>query len=823
MVLAGTDLQAVRLCRRRRRRHLPRVRLHPRAHGGVRSVTRRLLVEADGGSRGNPGVAAGGAVVIDDASGDGPQRARRLRRDRQQQRRRVQRADRRPGERPRARPGGIRARADGLEARRGADVRAVEDQAPRHAGARTQGSGAHRGPGRLVRMGAAALQQASGCRGQRVHGSPARASAGTSTVDRSDRARPGSSSAGRGDVAVAVLSMPTASSGSARTIAASAFADWVAGIEAAAPGALGLERHAALVRRAPRAPACASHAATTCGCATRSCATRRWSLRRTPLRAATGVGRRSVRRARPTPRRRCSSSTRRRSRPGRAARRASTTPCAEFARQRAAIERLHRSGPTAAAHRRRICGCARRGGAARRGPAVGRPRRTTRSSRTCSASGRRRAASPPSSRTPARARPRSAGRPGGEPRLPAEAAAQSSTAPAILVESTSRWELARVPASGHRAPPGVQEAFAAAVGQRLVVARGVGARRPLPAGLCPGRGRDRPLGVIRWRSAAAAASAAECGSGRPRLAARDRGRRTARAAGAGRDGRRPRAGRCRARQGPLRRHRRDAAPSRRGRRPRSPCSARCTARPPATAVGSVPRLRRTFPRAMALVDDAARTGENGGVGRPLAGAQLASAVGRAGTTRSRARARSRHPASTRRARAAWARDRGRFTRNFVVQGTAAEWALAWMADLRGRLAALPAVAAVGCRSPLRSGVLHGGRTWRSSSTTRSSSTHRPSTPRRPRRRSAMPPRRRHGSCSAISRSTSRSICASPRRRRRTDEPVGARRVPADAQIPGLDSRREWVGWTVASLAVRRAAPRNVRAPQGRAVGNTHPE
>jgi DNA polymerase-1 len=40
----------------------------------------------------------------------------------------------------------------------------------------------------------------------------------------------------------------------------------------------------------------------------------------------------------------------------------------------------------------------------------------------------------------------------------------------------------------------------------------------------------------------------------------------------------------------------------------------------------------------------------------------------------------------------WARDRGRFTRNFVVQGTAAEWALAWMADLRGRLAAMPAVA-----------------------------------------------------------------------------------------------------------------------------------
>ena len=46
----------------------------------------------------------------------------------------------------------------------------------------------------------------------------------------------------------------------------------------------------------------------------------------------------------------------------------------------------------------------------------------------------------------------------------------------------------------------------------------------------------------------------------------------------------------------------------------------------------------------------------------------------------------------------WARDRGRFTRNFVVQGTAAEWALAWLADLRTRLAALPPVRASGCRA-----------------------------------------------------------------------------------------------------------------------------
>ena len=35
-----------------------------------------------------------------------------------------------------------------------------------------------------------------------------------------------------------------------------------------------------------------------------------------------------------------------------------------------------------------------------------------------------------------------------------------------------------------------------------------------------------------------------------------------------------------------------------------------------------------------------------------------------------------------------ARDWGRFTRNFVVQASAAEWALCWMADLRNRLTAL---------------------------------------------------------------------------------------------------------------------------------------
>src|SRR5699024_7019121 len=36
-------------------------------------------------------------------------------------------------------------------------------------------------------------------------------------------------------------------------------------------------------------------------------------------------------------------------------------------------------------------------------------------------------------------------------------------------------------------------------------------------------------------------------------------------------------------------------------------------------------------------------------------------------------------------------DQGRFTRNFAGQGTAAEWARAWLSDLRQRLAGLPAI------------------------------------------------------------------------------------------------------------------------------------
>ena len=104
----------------------------------------------------------------------------------------------------------------------------------------------------------------------------------------------------------------------------------------------------------------------------------------------------------------------------------------------------------------------------------------------------------------------------------------------------------------------------------------------------------------------------------------------------------------------------------------------------------VPRLRQNFPAAMHLVDSAAEAGRQGGVvstwlGRtsppPGEGWQrLQRAANRFDAT----------GADEQRARRA-AGDQGRFTRNFVVQGTAAEWALAWLADLRLRLERLPEI------------------------------------------------------------------------------------------------------------------------------------
>lgn len=104
----------------------------------------------------------------------------------------------------------------------------------------------------------------------------------------------------------------------------------------------------------------------------------------------------------------------------------------------------------------------------------------------------------------------------------------------------------------------------------------------------------------------------------------------------------------------------------------------------------VPRLRLIYPRAMQLVDDAARAGEDGGVVSTWLGRTSPPPSGQWSAAQSRATEAEASGADETRARR-WARDRGRFTRNFVVQGTAAEWALSWLADLRGRLHALPEV------------------------------------------------------------------------------------------------------------------------------------
>ena len=98
----------------------------------------------------------------------------------------------------------------------------------------------------------------------------------------------------------------------------------------------------------------------------------------------------------------------------------------------------------------------------------------------------------------------------------------------------------------------------------------------------------------------------------------------------------------------------------------------------------LPRLTRRYPRAVGLVEDAARAGERGevvhtllGRGSPLPSAEWAERAVDLGEAPDGDAA----PRDADRRRRAW----GRFTRNFVVQGTAAEWALCWMADLRNRL------------------------------------------------------------------------------------------------------------------------------------------
>jgi DNA polymerase I len=97
----------------------------------------------------------------------------------------------------------------------------------------------------------------------------------------------------------------------------------------------------------------------------------------------------------------------------------------------------------------------------------------------------------------------------------------------------------------------------------------------------------------------------------------------------------------------------------------------------------MPRLARRYPRAIGLVEEAARAGERGEVVHTLLGRGSPRRGAGAGNQEAPGEPPDAgEPAADRdRRRRAW----GRFTRNFVVQGTGAEWALCWLADLRNRL------------------------------------------------------------------------------------------------------------------------------------------
>ncbi|MBX7444681.1 MULTISPECIES: bifunctional 3'-5' exonuclease/DNA polymerase [unclassified Arthrobacter] len=95
----------------------------------------------------------------------------------------------------------------------------------------------------------------------------------------------------------------------------------------------------------------------------------------------------------------------------------------------------------------------------------------------------------------------------------------------------------------------------------------------------------------------------------------------------------------------------------------------------------MPQLARTYPRAVDFVERAARAGESG--------ATVTTRLGRSTPPPSELWFRSQRSATAEEQRRAEsiARSRGRFTRNFVVQGSAADWAACWLAELRRRLRA----------------------------------------------------------------------------------------------------------------------------------------
>jgi DNA polymerase I len=106
-------------------------------------------------------------------------------------------------------------------------------------------------------------------------------------------------------------------------------------------------------------------------------------------------------------------------------------------------------------------------------------------------------------------------------------------------------------------------------------------------------------------------------------------------------------------------------------------------------------LRRRFPLAVAYVDDAARAGEEGRLvrtwlGRTSPRAAGAEDEGEAGIPQESGDVPSGDGESTPGYASSNSRARGRFTRNFVVQGSAADWALLMLAALRRATAGMRA-------------------------------------------------------------------------------------------------------------------------------------
>lgn len=114
-------------------------------------------------------------------------------------------------------------------------------------------------------------------------------------------------------------------------------------------------------------------------------------------------------------------------------------------------------------------------------------------------------------------------------------------------------------------------------------------------------------------------------------------------------------------------------------------------------------LRRRFPRAVAYVDEAARAGEEGRLVRTWLGRTCPPAAGTGGTADEEAGIPQDEPAPAEGDgegdgdqergpgyASSGSRARGRFTRNFVVQGSAADWALLMLAALRRACAGMAA-------------------------------------------------------------------------------------------------------------------------------------